>query len=60
MPEAGLNVLFSVQRGHRSSIWTRTADSWVLRFHQGTVCWDEASGADRALGSSLSSQAAPP
>jgi hypothetical protein len=30
-----------VQRGHRSSIWTRTADSWVLRFHQGTVCLDE-------------------
>ncbi len=33
--------------GHRSSVWTRTADSWVLHFHQGTVCWDEAAGADR-------------
>jgi hypothetical protein len=33
----------AVQRGHRSSIWTRTADSWVLRFHQGTVCLGESS-----------------
>ena len=32
----------SLQRGHRSSIWTRTAESWVLRFHQGTVCFDES------------------
>ncbi|PJK12829.1 DUF4440 domain-containing protein [Lysobacteraceae bacterium NML07-0707] len=21
---------------HRSSLWTRTADGWVMRFHQGT------------------------
>jgi len=48
-----------VQRGHRSSIWTRGADSWVLRFHQGTVCWDEGMEADRAPGSSLSSKEAP-
>ena len=44
-----------VQRGHRSSIWTRTADSWVLRFHQGTVCWDEAVGMDGAPGSASKS-----
>lgn len=25
-----------VERGRRSSIWSRTADGWVLRFHQGT------------------------
>jgi hypothetical protein len=25
-----------VEHGHRSSIWSRTADGWVLRFHQGT------------------------
>ena len=47
-----------VQRGLRSSIWTRTADSWALRFHQGTVCWDEARGSDPAPGSSLSSRPA--
>jgi hypothetical protein len=32
-----------VQHAHRSSIWTRTVDSWCLRFHQGTVCWAEPS-----------------
>jgi hypothetical protein len=26
-----------VQRGHRSSLWTRSARGWQLRFHQGTV-----------------------
>jgi len=25
-----------VQQGRRSSIWSRTAHGWVLRFHQGT------------------------
>ena len=25
-----------VQRARRSSIWSRTPDGWVLRFHQGT------------------------
>jgi hypothetical protein len=25
-----------VERGRRSSIWSRAADGWVLRFHQGT------------------------
>lgn len=25
-----------VQKAHRSSIWSRTSDGWVLRFHQGT------------------------
>ena len=25
-----------VQRARRSSIWSRTANGWVLRFHQGT------------------------
>jgi hypothetical protein len=25
-----------VELGHRSSIWSRTPDGWVLRFHQGT------------------------
>jgi hypothetical protein len=25
-----------VQRARRSSIWSRTRDGWVLRFHQGT------------------------
>lgn len=24
------------ERGNRSSIWSRSGDSWVLRFHQGT------------------------
>jgi len=26
-----------VQRGRRSSIWSRTDGSWKIRFHQGTV-----------------------
>ncbi len=26
-----------VEFAHRSSIWSRTADGWVLRFHQGTA-----------------------
>jgi hypothetical protein len=25
-----------VEKARRSSIWSRTADGWVLRFHQGT------------------------
>ena len=25
-----------LQRGRRSSIWSRTSTGWVLRFHQGT------------------------
>jgi hypothetical protein len=25
-----------VEHGHRSSIWSRTPDGWVMRFHQGT------------------------
>lgn len=25
-----------VEKGRRSSIWSRTADGWQLRFHQGT------------------------
>jgi hypothetical protein len=25
-----------VEHGRRSSIWSRTADGWVMRFHQGT------------------------
>ena len=27
-----------VERAHRSSIWSRTARGWVMRFHQGTPC----------------------
>jgi hypothetical protein len=26
----------AVERAHRCSIWSRTADGWALRFHQGT------------------------
>jgi hypothetical protein len=26
----------AVQMGHRSSLWVRNGDSWMLRFHQGT------------------------
>jgi hypothetical protein len=26
-----------VQRGRRSSLWTRSAGGWRLRFHQSTV-----------------------
>lgn len=26
----------TIEHAHRSSIWSRTADGWVLRFHQGT------------------------
>ena len=25
-----------VEHAHRSSIWSRTSDGWVMRFHQGT------------------------
>ncbi len=25
-----------VERAHRSSIWSRSAQGWVMRFHQGT------------------------
>ena len=25
-----------VEHGHRSSIWSRTPEGWILRFHQGT------------------------
>jgi hypothetical protein len=30
-----------VQKGRRSSIWSRTAGGWQLRFHQGTPYDDE-------------------
>ena len=30
---------------HRSSLWTRTAHGWVMRFHQGTPFVPDASGA---------------
>lgn len=26
-----------VEKGHRSSIWTRNGDTWQLRLHQGTA-----------------------
>ncbi len=26
-----------IERAHRSSIWSRTAHGWVMRFHQGTA-----------------------
>ncbi len=29
-----------VEKGHRSSIWTRVGESWKLRFHQGTPFYD--------------------
>ena len=29
-----------VEKGRRSSIWTRSGDSWKLRFHQGTAFYD--------------------
>lgn len=32
----------AVQKGRRSSIWSRTANGWVLRFHQGTPYEDIA------------------
>ena len=31
-----------VERGRRSSIWSRAPDGWVLRFHQGTPFDDVA------------------
>jgi hypothetical protein len=31
-----------VQHARRSSIWSRTPDGWVLRFHQGTPIPDDA------------------
>jgi len=31
-----------VERGRRSSIWTRGSDGWTLRFHQGTPYDDAA------------------
>ncbi len=30
-----------LERGRRSSIWSRTADGWALRFHQGTAIPDD-------------------
>jgi hypothetical protein len=30
-----------VEKGRRSSIWSRTPDGWVLRFHQGTPYVDD-------------------
>jgi hypothetical protein len=30
-----------LERGRRSSIWSRTAGGWVLRFHQGTAIPDD-------------------
>lgn len=32
----------AVQHARRSSIWSRTPDGWVLRFHQGTPFGNEA------------------
>ena len=29
-----------VEKGRRSSIWTRLGESWKLRFHQGTAVYD--------------------
>lgn len=29
-----------VEKGRRSSIWTRSGESWKLRFHQGTAYFD--------------------
>jgi len=29
------------EKGRRSSLWSRTPDGWVLRFHQGTP-YDDA------------------
>ena len=39
------NVKYSgvVERGRRSSIWTRSGEGWSLRFHQGTALNDESS-----------------
>jgi hypothetical protein len=31
-----------VQHARRSSIWSRTAEGWILRFHQGTPIPSEA------------------
>lgn len=31
-----------IERGRRSSIWSRTAGGWELRFHQGTPYEDDA------------------
>jgi hypothetical protein len=31
-----------VQKGRRSSIWSRTSNGWILRFHQGTPYDDAA------------------
>lgn len=33
-----------VEQGRRSSIWSRTADGWGLRFHQGTAYPSTAPG----------------
>ena len=30
-----------VEKARRSSIWTRSGESWKLRFHQGTTYYDE-------------------
>lgn len=30
-----------LQKGHRSSIWSRSGPGWVLRFHQGTPYEDD-------------------
>ncbi len=30
-----------VQKGRRSSIWSRADDGWKIRFHQGTVLFEE-------------------
>ncbi len=30
-----------VEKGRRSSIWTRSGKSWKLRFHQGTAVHDQ-------------------
>ena len=31
-----------LQKGRRSSVWSRTSNGWVLRFHQGTPYEDAA------------------
>ncbi|PJK13036.1 DUF4440 domain-containing protein [Lysobacteraceae bacterium NML120232] len=34
-----------LEYSHRSSLWTRTANSWVMRFHQGTPFVPDTIGA---------------
>jgi hypothetical protein len=39
-----------VEYAHRSSIWSRTAGGWTLRFHQGTPYVPASAAAERAGG----------